>query len=426
MGMGKLLQDTRRLGLRSTLDVFRRNLRMYGWRSTLRKMAGRFVAIDSLYRHLLKGLERSGTASVTSAQQLYGRPSVLITGSLDLPQCKKYRVLQKVDFCEQQGWACHYSSYLDEARVLNYLQVATALVLYRVPDTPQVTHYLSEARRLGVPVYYDIDDPIFDGDVYRENRNLDHIAPQERAAILDSVPNFQSVMERSDALVVSTRKLADLAEKKFDKPVYVWRNLVDPATLGIVENLADNNAESSPGQVVIGYASGSRAHDADFEVMQQALLEILATCPQTVFRVIGYAQLPDEFAAFGARIERRPFSSYQQYLQSLKDIDIAVVPLLDDRFNACKSAIRYLEAALCGTVVIASPVGQFEEVIKSGVDGFLAKDSEAWRRALQTLIESESTRESVSLEANSNVLANHVLATPGAVDPALIASLECP
>ena len=38
------------------------------------------------------------------------------------------RVLQKVEYCEHAGWPCHYASYLDEARVLSYLQVATTLL----------------------------------------------------------------------------------------------------------------------------------------------------------------------------------------------------------------------------------------------------------------------------------------------------------
>ena len=72
MGVARLLQDVRRIGFESTLDVLRRNVTMYGWRATLRKMARRAVSIDSLYRHHSKTLERPGIASVTAAGELFG------------------------------------------------------------------------------------------------------------------------------------------------------------------------------------------------------------------------------------------------------------------------------------------------------------------------------------------------------------------
>ncbi len=418
--MDKLLGDARRLGLGSSLAVVQRNLRLYGWRSTLRKVVRRFIAVDSLYKHHERSLQRQGIAAVDGAAALFGSPCVLVVGALDLPQCKKYRVLQKVEYCENAGWSCHYASYLDEARVLSYLQVATTLICYRVPAGPEFDVYLAEARRLGVQVLYDIDDPIFDDGVYRENRNLDYIEPAEKEAILGSAPLYRSAMAQADGLVFSTAYLAELARQQFDAPVFVWRNLVDATTLSAMEHLPPTPPRDD-GRVVLAYCSGSRAHEEDFRVAAPALVALLSVHDNLVLRVIGYAQMPAEFERFSHRIEERPFASYQQYMQALAGADLCIVPLVPDRFNACKSAIRYLEAALCEVPVVASSVGQFTQVIDSGVNGVLVSGGAGdWEAALAALVDDAPRRAALAAAAKRDVLSGHRVVSPGVVDAGLV------
>lgn len=420
MGMDRLFGDARRLGLGSSLAIVQRNLRLYGWRSTLRKVVRRFVAVDSLHAHHAASLQRQGIAEVDAAPVLFGAPSVLVVGALDLPQCKKYRVLQKVECCEHAGWPCHYASYLDEARVLSYLQVATTLVFYRVPAGTEFEVYMTEARRLGVQVLYDIDDPIFDTAVYSENRNLDYIDPSEKDAILASAPLYRDAMAQADALIFSTTYLAELARQQFNAPCFVWRNLVDATTFSAMEHLSLGGREGRD-QCVIAYCSGSRAHEEDFRVSADALLELLAIREELVLRVIGFADLPETFRRFGDRVQQRPFSSYQQYMQALADADICIVPLVADRFNACKSAIRYLEGALCEVPVVASAVGQFEELIDNGVNGVLVEGgNDAWLSALGELLDNDSQRQALAGAAKRHVLGTQRVSSPGVVDAGVI------
>lgn len=418
--MDKLFGDARRLGLGSSLAIVQRNLRLYGWRSTLRKVVRRFVAVDSLHAHHAASLQRQEISEVDAAPALFGAPSVLVVGALDLPQCKKYRVLQKVEYCELAGWSCHYASYLDEARVLSYLQMATVLILYRVPGGAELDVYMTEARRLGVQVLYDIDDPIFDTSVYSENRNLDYIDPSEKDAILASAPLYRDAMAQADALIFSTTYLADLARQQFSAPCFVWRNLVDATTFSAVEHLA-LPVDDPKAQCVIAYCSGSRAHEEDFRVAADALLELLTRRDEVVLRVIGFAEMPQSFDRFGDRVQQLPFSSYQQYMQALAGADICIVPLVADRFNACKSAIRYLEAALCEVPVVASAVGQFEELVDSGVNGVLVEGrADAWLAALGELLDDSRQRQALAGAARRDVLDAQRVLSPGVVDGGII------
>ena len=420
MGVDKLFGDARRLGVGSSLAILRRNTRLYGWRSTLRKILRRFVAVDSLARHHTASLQRQGIDGVENASSLFGAPSVLIVGALDLPQCKKYRVLQKVEFCEREGWPCHFASYTDEARVLSYLQLVTTLLLYRVPAGPELDVFIAEARRLGVRIAYDIDDPIFDAAVYSENRNLDYITAAEKDVILASTTLYHDAMARADALVLSTDYLASLAREHFATPAFVWRNLVDDATLSATAHLAPRKDQTG-GRIVIAYCSGSRAHEEDFRVASDALVQLLADHEQLVLRVIGHADMPLAFEQFGERVEKWPFTGYQQYLQALANADLCVIPLVPDRFNACKSGIRYLEASLCGVPVVASEVGQFTELIDNGINGVLVKGgAEAWLEALSDILDNPSQRRVMAAAARRDVLAHQCVSSPGVVNSSLL------
>ena len=58
----------------------------------------------------------------TVASDLFKEPFVVIIGELSLPQCKKYRVLQKMEILAQMGVGHEYSSWGDGHRAMGLLQ----------------------------------------------------------------------------------------------------------------------------------------------------------------------------------------------------------------------------------------------------------------------------------------------------------------
>jgi glycosyltransferase involved in cell wall biosynthesis len=392
------------------------NVKLYGWPATLSKIVRRLTVSNNFYRQYLQGLERLEIDSVDNGSLLFSRPRILVVGALDLPQCKKYRVLQKVEYFESVGWACSYAHYLDEPRVISNLQISTALIIYRMPSIPLLDDYLYEAKRLGIKTYYDIDDPIFNQSVYSDNTNLKHLDPNERTHLLSDAVLYREAMTKVDALILSTNYLKILAASEFDKPVFLWRNLADSSTLSMVKecrNARDNNQTDS---FVIGYASGSRAHDEDFSVVSKVLSTILSLNEHVSLRVLGHVVIPLELQTFENRIESQPFSGYLQYLQALSQTDVSIVPLTKDRFNECKSAIRYIEASLCEVPTIASSVGQFSEIIADGEDGYLADSTEEWVSKLTTLLNDREMRLAMGVKSREKVMMQHTITAEGAVD----------
>jgi glycosyltransferase involved in cell wall biosynthesis len=80
------------------------------------------------------------------------------------------------------------------------------------------------------------------------------------------------------------------------------------------------------------------------------------------------------------------------------------VPLLLDRFNECKSAIRFLEASIVGVPTIASNVGDFKNVVISGENGILVQSSQEWEESIRQLVTDKETREELGEAARQYVL----------------------
>ena len=388
------------------------NLRESGLRVTGRKIMAQLLRSDATFdiERYTRWFERHHIEGASPAVEVFGAPAVAIIGALDIPQCKKYRVLQKVEYFSQRGIPCEYGDYRDLSRAFSLMQLCTAVIFYRLPQGPAAGALIDEARRLGLDTYYDIDDPIFDREVYQANRNLETLSATERDALLAQAPAYRQIMENVGQVIVSTEGMRRLAESSLAvKQVHVWPNLIDGATRNIFEQLPPIDDQVESESTVLGYFSGSRAHDADFASIVEILQRLLERYADLHVLIGGYAPLPEELAVFGDRVSQARYMSYAAYLESLRRIDVNLVPLLIDAFNDCKSGIRYLEASICSVPTVASKVGQFPEMIRQGDTGFLCEEAKDWEEALEALINDPGLRRQMGASACDYVMQSHVM-----------------
>jgi glycosyltransferase involved in cell wall biosynthesis len=216
-------------------------------------------------------------------------------------------------------------------------------------------------------------------------------------------------MEDVGRVIVSTAGMSERVRSVTNvDAVIVWPNLIDSATQNIFEQLPLHKAAAND-QIALGYFSGSRAHDLDLDLVAGVLANLLESDSRLQLYLGGYTSLPASLADLGDRITFLGFMSYHAYLEHLAAMDIHIVPLLIDRFNACKSGIRYLEASMCNVPTVASTVGQFTEMIDDGVTGFLCSTPEDWQQALTELTENPQRRLAMAQAARLSVLASHSL-----------------
>ena len=344
---------------------------------------------------------RVDTAIARAPNKVMRKPNVAIIGDLNLPQCKKYRVMQKLEAFASQGIGFHYSHYDDVPRAMNIMQMATFVIFYRTHASPTFDLLLNECHRLGIPNAYDIDDPIFSEKIYSSNINLQHLDMIERNNLLASAHSHYLAMRQCDTGIVSTPRLVSELRARGMNSVYLWRNAIDAETANAIA-LAENDRKGTrprTKRIRIVYASGSRAHEADFREISGVLTDVLKAHPGVTLHIIGYLELPKEFEPFENRIIVEPFTDYATYIRRLAACDISLVPLVRDDFNDCKSAIRYMEAAQVQTPSVVSAIGDFVNIIEDGVDGFLAERPQDWAKAINKLIASSKLRRSIGAAA---------------------------
>lgn len=349
-----------------------------------RVRAGRPLGSPYLY-NVVPELDRVEPPS-RHARVVVRKPLVAVIGDLNLPQCKKYRVIQKQEALENLGVACEYSHWEDVPRSLTLLQISSFVIFYRTQLTGHFQIYLDECARLRVPAAYDIDDPIFSKSIYGMNPNLRHLHPAEAKSLLASSDRHLHALQACDYAIVSTPRLADEIRKLGHQHVFLWRNAIDRETFYAAELANGRQPPPQNGSVSVVYASGSRAHEADFREIEPVMLRLLSEFPELRFNVVGFLDLPKTFEQFCNRITIRPFSDYNAYIAELGSSDVAVIPLVADDFNDCKSAIRQMEAAIVAVPSVASRIGDFANLVVHGESGMLASTSDDWYRHLCALI----------------------------------------
>lgn len=200
----------------------------------------------------------------------------------------------------------------------------------------------------------------------------------------------------SDALTVSTEPLA--AElRAFNPHVAVIPNYLPKRLLGRPKK----RVRTKP---IVGWAGGS-SHMIDLNVIADVLPKVInSTDAKLRFYGMDFAGLfeLDEPAQFTPW-----FHDKSAYVKAL-DLDIGLCPLVDNRFNRCKSHVKALEYSFRGIPTVASNVTPYKEYVIHGVTGFLCNDQEEWEHYLRVLIGNPELRYDLGCNAYEHARAYHV------------------
>ena len=330
---------------------------------------------------------------------------IAIIGDLNLPQCRKYRVEQLAEFWRLRGVSVKFAHYEDAPRCSNIMQSATHLILYRLQSLPACTMFQYEARRLRLPVLYDIDDPLFSVSAYETYKNISELDPALKSHFIAQAPKYLDVMNAADILTMSTPGLVEHARLYSPRPVYLRRNFADETTLRLGTVARETAASQSEGDGLfrVGFVSGSHGHEIDFREIQDRLIEFVMDKPNRRLTIIGRFDTQKLPKRVQNRVEMHPFTDYATYMKLLATVDCVVMPLCDVVFNRCKSAVRVLDAASVGVPAIVSSVGDLHTLVKSGETGFVAARNQDFSDALNTLAADPKAAQVMGQKARQNI-----------------------
>ncbi|MBX3464991.1 MAG: glycosyltransferase [Planctomycetes bacterium] len=288
-----------------------------------------------------------------------------------------------------------------------YVGCYRRFVLQRVPHDPAVAAFVRAARAAGREVVADVDDLVIHERYGPELPILRGYRPFARELYVQQLRRIGRTLALVDRATAATAELAAELRRCFPHLlVEVVPNVASAAMVARgAEALAAAPDTAADGSVTLGYFAGTATHDADLATIAAPLAEVLAARPQARLLLVGEVEPPPALRAFGARLERRPPVPWTALPPLLRQADVHLVPLVDGLFAACKSELKWVEAALVGRPVVAAAVGPFRRCVRHGENGWLAAEVTSFGAALRAAIDDPARRVRLGAAARAEVLA---------------------
>ena len=279
------------------------------------------------------------------------------------------------------------------------------IYIKQVDDPYTASNLLALAEHYGKKVIVDLDDNYLD--VRDDNPAFKYYKPgsKERYAL-------GAFISLADGLVTSTAPLKD-TYAHLNKSIDVLPNCNDLSDWG-------ENQKKNDGKIRIGYA-GSITHNADLELVWEAIKEVLQKYPNVEFELLGAVPKKDwndikkRFRSVKGKISfHLGTPSWEGYPELLASMgwDIGIAPLIDDKFNRAKSHIKWMEYSSLKIPTVASKTYPYcEEIqgtktIEHEKTGYLCETKEDWVKYLSELVESEAKRQEIGDNAHNFIKNN--------------------
>jgi len=275
------------------------------------------------------------------AWQPFAQPLLprLFCVAADAHGCGHYRIRQPFASMQREGLAEGMVAGVHLLPVAMERFQPTALVLQRQVTDTQIKimeNYRDFSRAFKV---FELDDYLPNIPVKSAFHN---VMPK------DVVKSLRRAIGTADRFVVSTEALAEQF-KGFHADIRVVENRLPPTWWGDLKNQRGTGTKPR-----VGWGGGS-SHRGDLELIADVVRD-LAGEVEWVF----FGMCPDKLRPYVHEFHLGvPIEEYPTKLASL-NLDLALAPLEDNIFNACKSNLRLLEYGACGFPVVCSDIACYD------------------------------------------------------------------
>jgi glycosyltransferase involved in cell wall biosynthesis len=332
---------------------------------------------------------------------------VAVLANCDLAQCTYYRVSQKLEHLTTAGVEIRVFPLGEEQKFLSAAATADVAIFYRIAASAVTLQCAAYCKLINLPAIYEIDDLVFDTRHFPDTHEsyAGAISAEKHFELRCGVALVRSFIAICDYGIASTDALrSELAKLVKTGKVIVHRNLLSQE-LAATASLGPKVFTGS--SVTIFYGSGTLAHGRDFhDLVEPALFRLMTENLEVRFMACGHVDVTALETAFPSRVALVDFlPDRDTYLKLLSGADINIAVLQANRFNDCKSEIKWLEAAAFGIPSVVSDVAVYRENLRPDEDLLLAAaDPAAWYKALRALVVGPALRAEIGARARARAL----------------------
>jgi glycosyltransferase involved in cell wall biosynthesis len=306
-------------------------------------------------------------------------------------------VLQYLPWLARHGIRAEARPFMSEAlyrmlylpgHVPQKLLLATGAVMRRLADLvraaradvvvvhrealPLGTALLERAiARLSPALVFDFDDAIYLNDAHSTNA-------WTRALRNGAKTN---AIIRLSAHVIAGNRVLEAYARSFHQRVSLLPTPVD------TDYYRPRPGSEGRARLVIGWI-GSPTTASYLAPLQEPLAQLSRRYPRLDIRIVGTTSAPLQLPNL-----RQMRWDLAQERDELHQCDIGVMPMPDDEWARGKCGFKALLYMSAGIPVVASPVGINTEIVREGINGFLASTPAEWANRLSQLIEDPALRE---------------------------------
>jgi len=305
---------------------------------------------------------------------------------------RAYNMAQVLNESRGSDTSASYFFHDDLEHLDNFADLADVLVICRSRYCHRVHDLIGSFHRKNKRVFFDVDDLVFNPDhVHLIMDSLDQ--DPDNPALWDYWYAYTSRMGAAlklcDAAITTNQYLADRITEYSGLSAGIVPNFINREQLEISENIYAAKTASGfarDNRIHLGYFSGSPSHNRDFEMIVPALEDLFDDLPHLGLHLAGYVDSHDLLRRFKSRITKHVFQDYVNLHRLIGSVEFNLVPLQSNIFTHCKSELKYFEAAITGTISIASPTYTYRLAIQNGKNGYLAR-AHQWGSMIRQAIE---------------------------------------
>ncbi|MCK5706918.1 MAG: glycosyltransferase family 4 protein [Candidatus Aureabacteria bacterium] len=235
-------------------------------------------------------------------------------------------------------------------------------------------------------IIYDFDDNV----IFREvNENAQKDLKAEKKLI--------SILEKADMVITGNDHLASIAKQYQKKSIKVL-----PTPSAYEEDTPDLHAQDKDNKDLVWV--GSSATLKYLSMLEGVFDKLTKKFPSIRLYIISDKIIPLK----GIHTIHVPWEKEAEY-DLIKKGNIGLMPLFDNEWCQGKCGFKIIQYMACSIPPVASPVGFNKELIKNGINGFLASNDNEWLDKISLLLTDKELYGRISRAAKDTFIEKYSL-----------------